>query len=136
MLLSDELDLLRGIPLFKTMEQTKLKLMAFASDEVLFNAGETLFGEGQIADAAYVILKGEVEVIRNGAKVGTCGPQNIVGETAILTDDPRDKTVRALTEVETLRITKDGFQKLLSNCPGTLAKILRILGDRVAEPVA
>lgn len=137
MLLQDEVKLLRGVPLFASLEATKLKLLAFASDRVRFNPGETLFYQGDAADAAYVVLTGQVDLMTEadlGAiKVGEAGAQAVVGELAILSDKPRDQTVRARTVVETLRITKDNFHKLLACCPGTMAKVVRVLGERMAD---
>lgn len=137
MLLQDEVRLLRGVPLFASLEATKLKLLAFASDRVRFNPGETLFYQGDAADAAYVVLSGQVDLMieadLGAIKVGEAGAQAVVGELAILSDKPRHQTVRARTAVETLRITKDNFHKLLACCPGTMAKVVRVLGERMAD---
>jgi CRP-like cAMP-binding protein len=137
MMLKDEFNILRSIPLFSGMEAAKLKLLAFASDRVNFEAGETIFRQGDNADAAYVILSGEVEASIESAhgvvNLGTVGAQQVVGEVAILSESPRMATVKAKTAVETLRITKDHFHKLLACCPGTMAEIIRVLGERMAK---
>jgi CRP-like cAMP-binding protein len=137
MMLKDEFNVLRSIPLFAGMEPSKLKLLAFASDRVNFDTGETIFRQDDVADACYVILAGEVEAsvkTRDGVvNLGTIGPEQVVGEVAILTESPRLATVKARTPVETLRITKDHFHKLLACCPGTMAEIIRVLGERMAR---
>jgi CRP-like cAMP-binding protein len=137
MMLKDEFNVLRSIPLFAGMEASKLKLLAFASDRLNYDAGETIFRQGDNADSAYVILAGEVEAFMDtsGGKVtlGTLGAQQVVGEVAILSNSPRIATVVAKTPVETLRITKDHFHKLLACCPGTMAEIIRVLGERMAK---
>jgi CRP-like cAMP-binding protein len=137
MLLKDEAHVLRGVPLFAGMDPTKLKLLAFASDRVRFKEGQVLFRQGDAPNGAFVILSGEVEVMSGpqGAerRIGTAGARDVVGEVAILSDQPRDTTVIARTHVEALRITKDHFHKLLACCPGTMAQIIRVLGDRMAR---
>lgn len=138
MMLKDEFNVLRSIPLFSGMEPSKLKLLAFASDRVNFDPGQTIFHQGDTADAAYVILSGEAEAFVEPpgggvVNLGTVGAQQVVGEVAILTDSPRLATVKAKTVVETLRITKDHFHKLLACCPGTMAEIIRVLGERMAK---
>ncbi len=139
MMLKDEFNLLRGIPLFAGMEPAKLKLLAFASDRVIFEPGSVLFRQGETADCAYVILAGEAEIrietIEGEIKRVTVGPQSVVGEVAILSDTPRLATVTALTSVEALRITKDHFHKLLACCPGTMAEIIRVLSERLDRAV-
>lgn len=137
MMLKDEFNVLRSIPLFAGMEPSKLKLLAFASDRLNYAEGETLFRQGDVADSAFVILSGEAEAFLDTASgtvsLGIIGPQQVVGEVAILTNSPRLATVVAKTPVETLRITKDHFHKLLACCPGTMAEIIRVLGDRMAK---
>ncbi|MGH6810233.1 MAG: cyclic nucleotide-binding protein, partial [Ensifer adhaerens] len=55
MLLKDEVEMLRRITLFSGLPPAKLKLLAFTSDRVMYSAGEALFYQGDIGDAAYVI---------------------------------------------------------------------------------
>ncbi len=50
--LSDEVDLLRRIPLFAQIDPSKLKLLAFTSERVAFEEGQTLFKQGDEGDAA------------------------------------------------------------------------------------
>lgn len=42
------------------MEPSKLKLLAFASDRVSYHAGDVLFRQGDVGDAAYVLLTGRL----------------------------------------------------------------------------
>ncbi len=90
MMLKDEFNVLRSIPLFAGMEPSKLKLLAFASDRLNYAEGETLFRQGDVADSAFVILSGEAEAFLDTASgtvsLGIIGPQQVVGEVAILTE--------------------------------------------------
>src|SRR5262245_41523758 len=99
MILKDEVELLRRVPLFAGVEPTKLKLLAFTSDRMSFLPGQVLFEQGDTGDAAYVVLGGSAEVLvnRSGAqiKVADIEKNAIVGEIAILCDVPRTATVRA-----------------------------------------
>ncbi len=144
MLLQDEVTLLRGIPLFASIETMRLKLLAFTCDRVTFSAGQVLFRQGDAANATYVILSGRAEILQttgdsplqvgeNSKKIGEAGPRAVVGESALVSDRPRSQTLRAITEVETLRISHDTFQKLLTCCPGSLEKVVEHLGGRLAR---
>ena len=66
----------------------KLKLLAFMSERVGFDAGKTLCRQGDPADAAYLIIDGEADIVLEGpagpVTVATLGANEIVGEMAIL----------------------------------------------------
>ena len=63
--LQDEVDVLRRIPLFANIDPARLKLLAFTSDRMAFAAGQELFHEGDAGDAAYVIIDGAVDVLKD-----------------------------------------------------------------------
>ncbi|MGO6900144.1 cyclic nucleotide-binding protein, partial [Rhizobium ruizarguesonis] len=58
MLLRDEVEMLRRVPIFSRIAPAKLKLLAFTSDRMTYKAGQNLFLQGDVGDAAYVILSG------------------------------------------------------------------------------
>lgn len=136
MILNDEVQMLRRVPLFSGIDAGKLKLLAFASDRVNYRDGEVLFRQGDDGDAAYVILSGVVDVYKEGPsgadKIASVGSSSVVGEIAILCGTPRNATVKAATAVEVLRIRKDCFLRVLSTCPQSMAETMRIMGERLA----
>jgi CRP-like cAMP-binding protein len=140
MILKEEVELLRRVPLFAGVEPSKLKLLAFTSDRMSFEAGQTLFEQGDPGDAAYVVLNGSAEVLVNRAgsqiKVADLEKNAIVGEIAILCDVPRTATVRAQDRLETLRISKDQFLRLLAEFPDMAIEIMRVLADRLGRTTA
>jgi CRP-like cAMP-binding protein len=137
MLLRDEVETLRQVPLFSRVAPAKLKLLAFTSDRVSYQAGEVLFHQGDAGDAAYVILTGKADILTdspNGQiKVAELDHNAIVGEIAILCDISRTATVKAAVPLEALRIRKDVFLKLLADYPEMTIEVLRSLADRLAR---
>jgi CRP-like cAMP-binding protein len=137
MLLKDEVQMLRRVPLFAGVEPTKLKLLAFTSDRVHYAAGETLFRQGDSGDAAYVILTGRADILVEAPggqiKVAEIEDNSIVGEIAILCDVSRTATVKAATSLEALRISKEHFLKLLSDFPEVTIEIMRVLAHRLSR---
>lgn len=137
MMLKDEVQTLRQVPLFAGIAPAKLKLLAFASDRVSFRAGETLFNQGDPGDAAYVILEGKADILTEGGggqiKIAELEDNAIVGEIAILCDVSRTATVRAAAPLEALRIRKDDFLKLLTDYPDMMFEILRALAQRLTR---
>jgi CRP-like cAMP-binding protein len=135
MLLKDEVQMLRRVPLFSGVDSSKLKLLAFTSDRVSYEPGETLFHQGDIGDAAYVVLSGEADILVDSAggpvKVAEMEANSIIGEIAILCDSTRTATVKATSQLEALRIHKEHFLRLLSEYPQITIEVMRVLADRL-----
>ena len=90
----DEVEALRRIPYFATMDSAKLKLLAFASHRLQLPVGGVLCREGEPGDAAYILLDGEAEVMVRTAEghdvVVAKVPKNaFIGEIAVLRDVPQ-----------------------------------------------
>jgi cAMP-dependent protein kinase regulator len=73
--------------------------------------------EGSTADAFYFIGKGVVEVLKKtrfdqNAKISVVGPNESVGEMALLTCSPRAATVVAKTDVTLYRLRKQDFEDI------------------------
>ena len=66
MTIEDEIRTLQQIPMFRDLDASKLKLMAFAGQRITCRKGDLLFEEGDPPDAVYIILDGEVDVVRTG----------------------------------------------------------------------
>ena len=135
MSLNEEVELLRRIPMFAKVDPAKLMLLAFASERISFEAGQELFRQGDVADAAYIIIEGAAEVIidtpRGPITVATLGVNDFVGEIGIICDVPRTATVRAVARLTTLKITKELFLQMISDFPAMAVEIMRVLAQRL-----
>ena len=135
MSLKQEYELLRRVPIFAEMDPPKLKLLAFMSERVGFDPGNVLMHQGDPGDAAYLIIDGHAEVVLETPAgpivVATPGPNEMVGEMAILTDMPRAATVRAKERLITLRISKEPFMRMVREFPNMAISIMRELAQRV-----
>lgn len=135
MTLQKDVEVLRNIPLFKKIEPAKLKLLAFTSEHLEFIGGEALFQEGDVGDAAYILLDGEADILvmtpKGQVNVATLGKNDIVGEIAILCDVPRTATVVAKSRLVTLRVSKDGFFNLVTQFPQVGVEIMHELASRL-----
>jgi CRP-like cAMP-binding protein len=138
--LNEEVELLRNIPLFAKIEPSKLKLLAFTSERLVFEAGQNLFRQGDEGDAAYIIVDGSADVkvdTPNGPlTVATMTKNDFVGEIAILCDVPRTATVTAATKLTTLKISKELFFRLISEFPQMAIEFMRELAQRLERTTA
>ncbi len=133
--LLQEYELLRQLPVFAEIEPAKLKLLAFMSERIAFDAGQALCHQGDPADAAYLIIEGEADIILEGPAgpitVATLGANDIVGEMGILGDVPRNATVQAKNRLVVLRIAKDPFMRMVREFPNMAVSIMRELAQRL-----
>jgi len=133
--LDSEVDALRRVPLFRGIDATKLRLLAFISDRTHFAPGEELCRQGEEGDSAFIILEGEADIrvsTPDGERtVARLGQHSIVGEIAILCDVPRTATVAAATEMDVLTVSKDDFLRLLKEFPDMSLEVMRTLAQRL-----
>jgi MFS family permease len=104
-----ELQLLRGIEIFKPLPPPVLESLAQALSPVRVEAGREVFREGELGDRFYIVADGEVEIVQDGQVVNLTGPGGFFGEISLLRDVPRTATVRARTEVELRALERDEF---------------------------
>ncbi len=81
-----------------------------------FAAGDIIMVQGEPGHCAYFIQDGRVEIIveKPGGEtlcMGTRGAGSIIGEMAIVDDQPRSATVRALEKCSLLEVSKDDFSR-------------------------
>ena len=137
MSLLQEYELLRRVPFFAEIEPARLKLLAFMSERVGFDPGKALCRQGDPADAAYLIIEGEADILvdtpSGPLKLATLGANDIVGEMAILGDVPRTATVQARTDVTALVIAKDQFFRMITEFPQMAIEIMRELAHRLED---
>lgn len=135
--LNEEVELLRNIPLFANIAPSKLKLLAFTSERISYDANQVLFNQGEIGDAAFIIIEGEADITIDSPQgpitVATVGRNDIIGEIAILCDVPRTASVRAKNKLETLVISKDLFFRLIMEFPQIAVEIMRELAHRLNQ---
>jgi CRP/FNR family cyclic AMP-dependent transcriptional regulator len=133
MSLTEDVEVLSNIPLFAKVNPAKLKLLAFTSERLEYSSGDELFHQDDYGDAAYVILEGEADILvdtpRRAIKIATLGKNDIIGEIAILCDVPRTATVVANGDLDTLRVSKEGFFHLVTEFPQVGVEVMSALAS-------
>jgi len=138
--LAEETDLLRKIPMFAKMETSRLKLLAFASEMVSFQHGDTVFNSGDSADYAYVIMDGAVDIITetdSGPVITDTLRQNqLIGELGLLNNNPRNATLIANGDLQAMKITAEMFFRILRENSEVALDVIRMLSDKLTRPHA
>jgi CRP-like cAMP-binding protein len=136
-MLSSDIGSLQRIPLFRDIDQAKLKLIALASERTNYRAGDQLLRQGDRAETVFVILEGKARVLRNedgtDVKIAELGDGAVVGEMGVVLDKPYSSTIVADTPIVALRIDKRTFQDLLAQVPQFSLALIRELASRLLE---
>jgi CRP-like cAMP-binding protein len=124
---------LRDVELFRYCDDRVLNDIAGLVSESEFAVGEELCREGEIGRQAFVILDGEAAVEISGARVGTLGPGQVVGEMALIDRGRRSATVTALSPMTVLTLSVLEFGSLLDAGGSPVREILMQLTARLRE---
>lgn len=137
MSLEQEVELIRQFPIFGKIQPAMQKLLCFSAERLAYDPGQVMFNVGESADAAYIIIEGSAEISvptpAGPIVVNNVGKNDIVGEIAIFGDVPRTATVTAVTRLETLKISKELFVKVIRENPDAAIELIRILASRLAN---
>jgi len=136
MKIEEKISILKDNMIFSNLSEKDLRQIAELSREVSFKKGETIIKENEIADAFYIIVKGKVEIIKEGEEsqeevLATKGDGEVFGEMAVIDELPRSATIRATTAIDLLRLDKDSFKKLLRSFSDISLEIARSICSTV-----
>lgn len=125
--------------LFPDMDPTGLAEVGLAVDWVTLEAGDVLFGEGDVGDAAYLVVSGRLRVVIAGPDgvddvVADIGRGELVGEMALIKDAPRNATVYAARDTDLARLPRAAFLDLIDRYPRAMLFVARTVIDRVRAP--
>jgi predicted acylesterase/phospholipase RssA/CRP-like cAMP-binding protein len=100
--------------------------------------GATLFRQGDTADALYIVVTGRLVAVFEEADgseqlVREIGRGENVGELAMLTEEPRSATVRAVRDSELARIDRACFEALVARHPPVMTRLARMLAGWVGR---
>ena len=129
---------LRSLPIFRGLGKDELEdVVALAHDRV-FPAGEPLFKEGDEGREMFVILRGSVGLQKETGdgeawKVTQLSEGAVFGEMALLTNEPRSLSATAVTEVQTLTLTRNDFERVVADSSPIAVKMLRNIATVVSH---
>ena len=136
--LEQKVEALQAIGPFVGLPADRLRAVAQAAEVVRFGAGEVIVRQGEPGDAVYALSEGTAEVwleedAQRPVLLRTMGPGQLFGETAVLYHGPRSATIKAKTDVTTLRLAGPVFLGLLHASPELAVRIAVILAQRLAS---
>ncbi|HEX9738938.1 MAG TPA: ATP-binding protein [Candidatus Limnocylindria bacterium] len=126
---------LRATPLFAELADEYLERLAGHAQPLHLTPGEYLIQEGDRAEDLYLVVVGELEITKRSGNadvyVNRVGPGSIQGEIAGLERGQRMASVRAVDQVEVLRIPYEALGDLLSAGPEAVLALIRTITGRL-----
>jgi len=110
-----------------------LELFRNETEGVSHPAGSIIFSAGDIGDAMYVVLEGQVELRINGSVVETLGPGEPFGEMALIDRAPRIATVIAKTACKLAAIPEKRFLFMVQQTPYFALQIMKVMAERLRK---
>jgi CRP-like cAMP-binding protein len=129
-------DLLAQVPLFAGQRPEDLERFAALTIQMTFPSGKVIVEENRLDKRLFVILKGEVEVVKGLGKRGekrlqALGPLNHFGEMALIENRERSASVVATKDTETLCIDRLDFDREIRSNPELAVGFLKSLSLRL-----
>jgi putative peptide zinc metalloprotease protein len=127
--------LLKQASPFSTLDGERLRRLAARLERLEVPSGETIIRQGEAGQECYVLRSGRVEVVTNGAEgderiLATLDPGSLFGEAALLTDGPRNATVRAIEPCTLLALRRTDLLEVLGEDRQTRERMLELVRMR------
>jgi len=127
-------NLLKDIELFKPFSEVDRSFIIQRFRHHHYRPGHMIVRQGDDGESLFIIVEGVVSITINvennkNVEVGRLGAENIFGEMALLTGEPRSANVISLTETHLLEISKDDIAPLIAAQP----EISNLLGEILTQ---
>lgn len=102
-----------------------------------YGAGEVIFSEGEEGDKMFIILDGEVEILKSahsggtGKHLVTLGKGEFFGEMALIEDKPRSATALCKKDTKLLVMNEPVFESVIEKNPDFASKMIKNLAVRL-----
>ncbi len=124
---------LKSAPVFARLSGEDLAPLARIAEPCSYSPGQKVFAEGEMGDALFVIVRGQVQIRRGSHAVATLGAGEAFGEMAVLDEVPRSADAVAMEETDLLRIGSEEFYELLHEQVEIAEGVIRMLTHRLRD---
>ena len=129
---------LRTIQIFEGLSVAEMAAVASITEEVLYPKGTVIIKEGEKGETMYMIIEGEVSVIKGSP----AGPEVVLdkiragdyfGEMALFEDLVRSATIRTEQDTRVLVLDKREFTEIVREYPLIALHICKVLSQRLRK---
>jgi malate dehydrogenase (oxaloacetate-decarboxylating)(NADP+) len=115
--------------------EVELQQLASLGREINVNSGKTFIEEGAVANSFFILVKGRVEVRKNGSLVAELNSGAFLGEMALFNKNVRVSELVALEPLVLIEIATDEFWKLVLHQDHLAVKVMQSLGQIMTQRV-
>ena len=132
----DKIQFLRQVALFRSLSDKALLDLSAITIEQTIPPKNMVFKEGDKGDALYIVKSGKVNVLKRNSSgadsvLVSLGKGAVIGDMAIIDDQPRSASIATIQETTFLILTKDDFRNLLADVPEISFQILKMTTERL-----
>ena len=131
---------LKTMALCRALSGAELDAIAAVVEARDVAAGKELFREGDPGDGLFLVVAGEIDVIKRGPRgdrsLARMAAGGVLGEMSLITSDARSATGRATVDSRVLRVPVRGFRELLEGGSPAALKIAAAIAEVLARRLA
>ncbi len=132
----DKIQFLRQVALFRSLSDKALLDLSAITIEQTIPPKNMVFKEGDKGDALYIVKNGKVNILKRNSSgtdsvLVSLGKGAVIGDMAIIDEQPRSASVATVQETTFLILTKDDFRNLLADVPEISFQILKLTTERL-----
>jgi ATP-binding cassette subfamily B protein len=118
------------MPLFQNVDPSTLEELAtlFATEQI--PEERDIICEGDPGDRFYIIVRGKTEVLKASKRAAILQDGDYFGEIALISNQPRNATVRSHTPCVCLILQRDHFRALLDRSAPLRERIQQVMKSR------
>ena len=137
MTLPDKIIQLRTVEILKDLDVSELAAVAAIAEEEVFSPGEIVIREGEMSQALYLVIEGEIAVIKNHdtpreIELARIKSNDYFGEMSLLEDGrPRSATIRTNKPSLFLSLHKQELIEIINEYPKIALNFCRVLTRRL-----
>jgi CRP-like cAMP-binding protein len=132
----DTANQLRKLDWFDNLPDEMLTTLAQKVQKRKLNTNEILFNKGEEGDSLFVINSGWVKIVTEDSQgseviLNQLGAGEVIGEMALLDNEPRSAGVIALSKTTVLELKRDDFMEILKRQPDIALSVIRNFSSRM-----
>ena len=129
----DRAGLLAGAPLLAGVDAAGLDAIAHRVVEVEFPKDHVIARQGEVGTGFFMVARGAVRVVRDGATIARLGPGDFFGELSVLDGRPRTAQVVADGPTTCIALASWDLEAVMLEEPKVALALLRGLAVRLRE---
>lgn len=115
---------LKYVSLFQHLTLRELVRVLNQFEQATYRAGDVVLREGDEGECLFVVVEGDLSVMRGGHELARLQRGTHFGEMALFNNRPRSATVIAKTDTQLLMLERSRFNELILREPSLAVKLL------------